>query len=172
MIYRMIVTLLLCFMLAACAGTPPLPAAPDEKPLVLPEGFIGTWDYSPAYAAVDIIRPNGIIESRSKETGETLETSEYRVIYVENPRSVYILVKDRINKPELTNYEYIHLVNRLIYDKKTPERVAIRYSCYTNEKEWQQPRAILEKRVTEHKQYDCDITTYMSALWHYERFNP
>ena len=163
MTYRLFVTLLLCFMVSACAGIPPVP---QEKPLSLPERFVGTWSDYTGYDAFYVLMPDGIIEVRHKDTKELIEVIKYKVIYVENPQSVYILTLDNLDTPEHSNYQYQH-----IYLESAPiPSIKWTYSCFTNKADWQKDRSEQEKRILEHDRYECDVTKHWRGTWYYKPY--
>lgn len=166
--YYRAVMLLICLWLTACAGTRP---TPPENPLALPEGFIGTWDYDPAGNILYVVRPDGVIETRNKATNEIENRTEYKVVHIEDSRSAYILTQDSIDEPKNASYQYQHLYIHLYHDRKKPPSIKWTYSCFTDKAEWLKPRSEQEKRILDHDQYDCDVTTYWSSTGPYERYH-
>lgn len=193
MTYRIIMTLLLCLMLPACVGKPPLPAAPDEEPLALPERFLGTWVYSP-YNKIQVIRPHGqitvyytqdkdidlspegvydTIELNDIETENRIYTENYRVIYVESPYSVYLLHRNNEQKPSFRNYRYVHMIihpEDYIYKDRPeylykPPAIGWTYGCNTTEEDWTKPRTVLRARLLGSNPDDCTITRLEEHDW-------
>lgn len=196
MTYRMIIAILLCFMLSACSGTPPLPTVPDEEQLTLPERFLGTWVYS--YYDIISIHPDGLIKdyhTKDKDADllpdgvydsveldnipiEQTGTSAYRIIYIESPYSIYLLYRNNRLEPYLRNYQYIHMIifdDRYIYKDRPeyldkPPFIGWTYGCNTTEEDWTTPQTVLQERLLGSTPDDCTINKLEELDWPHQSY--
>jgi hypothetical protein len=158
---KLVATFFLCFLLSACAGIPK--SEPPRTPL--PDAFLGRWYYGNPYDIKFDISNNGSIIESNISDGKLRERKDFKVAYIENPNSAYLIV--RTDRGEVV-YGYVHFTTQYAKDPQKPNRFEMWYDCIAkSDDEWNWKPEQFKRRVLFPTEDECVLQDMYGAEYYY-----